>query len=168
MLIEASATEIGYNTFDLFKNRWALVTAGDSEGYNTMTVSWGAVGELWGKDMATVYIRPQRYTEEFMNKSDYFTVSVYPLDMKKQIHGVCGSKSGRDTDKASECGITPCFDEKAPFFEEAELVLVCRKVAKSTFNPDEFIDGSIDEAWYPQKDYHYIYYGEIEKVLISK
>jgi flavin reductase (DIM6/NTAB) family NADH-FMN oxidoreductase RutF len=133
-----------------------------------MTVSWGAVGELWGKDMATVYIRPQRYTEEFLNSNDYFTVSFYPLELKNQIHGVCGSKSGRDIDKAKEAGITPCFDENAPYFDEAEIVLVCKKVAKSKFNPSDFISDEIDEKWYPQKDYHFIYYGEIEKVLISK
>lgn len=168
MFSEISAVDIQGNVFDLFKNRWALVTAGSEDKYNTMTVSWGAVGELWGKDMATIYIRPQRYTEEFLNSSDYFTISFYPSELKSKIHGVCGSKSGRDVDKAETCGITPCFDEKAPYFAEAELVLVCRKAAKSRFNPQEFTMDSIDGDWYPQKDYHYIYYGEIEKVLISE
>lgn len=168
MFKEIGFTDVNENAVDLFKNRWGLVTAGDKEGLNTMTVSWGAVGELWGKDMATVYIRPQRYTEEFLNSNDYFTVSFYPADMKKQIHGVCGSKSGRDIDKVKECNITPCFDEKAPYFEEAELVLICRKVAKSKFDPAEFIDKAIDGTWYPDNDYHYVYYGEIEKVLISE
>ena len=168
MFREISTAEIKENVFELFKTNWGLVTAGDSDGFNTMTVSWGAVGELWGKDMATIYIRPQRYTEEFLNKSDYFTISFYPLDMKKQIHGVCGSKSGRDVDKVKECGITPCFDENAPYFKEAQLVLVCKKVAKAKFDPCDFIDGSIDGSWYPDKDYHYVYYGEIEKVLISE
>ncbi len=168
MFKEVEFTQVGENAVDLFKNRWALVTAGDGEKFNTMTVSWGAVGELWGKDMATIYIRPQRYTEEFLNANDYFTVSFYPMDMKQKIHSVCGSKSGRDVDKVQECGLTPAFDEKAPYFDEAEIVLVCKKAAKSRFNPDEFMDDTIDEKWYPDKDYHFIYYGEIEKVLISK
>ncbi len=168
MFKEVEFTQVGENAVDLFKNRWALVTAGDGERFNTMTVSWGAVGELWGKDMATIYIRPQRYTEEFLNANDYFTVSFYPMDMKQKIHSVCGSKSGRDVDKVQECGLTPAFDEKAPYFDEAEIVLVCKKAAKSRFNPDEFMDDTIDEKWYPDKDYHFIYYGEIEKVLISK
>lgn len=168
MFKEIQTTEIKENIFDLFKNKWALVTAGTTGGYNTMTVSWGAVGELWGKDMATIYIRPQRYTEEFLNTNDYFTISFYPDDMKKQIHGICGSKSGRDIDKAKECAITPCFDENAPYFKEAELVLICKKAAKSEFNPIQFINDKIDENWYPDKDYHYVYYGEIEKVLISE
>lgn len=168
MFKEISCCEIKENFVDLFKNRWALVTAGDSGAYNTMTVSWGAVGELWGKDCATVYIRPQRYTQEFVNKNDYFTISFYPTDMKNKIHGVCGSKSGRDVDKAKECGITPCFDEKAPYFEEAQLVLVCRKMAEGKFEPSQFIDEKIEENWYTQKDFHFIYYAEIEKVLISQ
>lgn len=167
MFKEIDVTQIG-NAVDLFNNRWALVTAGNNEAYNTMTVSWGSMGELWGKAVATVYIRPQRYTEEFLNSNDYFTVSVYPQELKKQIHSVCGSKSGRDINKAQECNITPCFDEKAPFFEEAELVLVCRKLAKSQFAKEQFIDADIDGDVYPGEDYHYIYYGEIEKVLISK
>lgn len=167
MFKEIDITHLNENVVDLFKNRWALVTAGDKDALNTMTVSWGAVGELWGKDMATLYIRPQRYTEEFLNKNDYLTVSFYPEDMKKQIHGVCGSKSGRDVDKVKECNLTPVFDEKAPYFNEAQIVLVCKKAAKSRFNPDEFLDGEIDEKWYPQNDYHFIYYAEIEKVLVK-
>lgn len=160
-------TELNENVVDLFKNRWALVTAGDKDALNTMTVSWGAVGELWGKDMATLYIRPQRYTEEFLNKNDYLTVSFYPQDMKNRIHGVCGSRSGRDVDKVKECNLTPVFDEKAPYFDEAQIVLVCKKSAKAKFDPKDFIDSEIDEKWYPQNDYHFIYYAEIEKVLVK-
>ena len=156
MFKEIAFTDVKENVVDLLKNQWALVTAGDKNGFNPMTVSWGAVGELWAQDMATIYIRPQRYTVK------------YPPELKKQIHGVCGSKSGRDTDKAKEAGITPVFDEKAPYFKEAKLVLVCRKVAKGEFKPEQFIDKSIIPAQYPQNDFHYIYYGAIEKVLINE
>lgn len=168
MLKEVEFTQVKDNIVDLLKNRWGLVTAGDSDSFNMMTVSWGAVGELWGKDMATVYIRPQRYTEEFMNTHDYFTLSFYKSEDKKRIHGVCGSKSGRDVDKAKACALTPCFDEKAPYFDEAEIVLVCRKAAKSRFRPEEFTDTSIIKECYPENDFHFIYYGVIEKVLISE
>ncbi len=168
MFREVEFSQVKNNVVDLLKNNWGLVTAGDRNGCNTMTVSWGAIGELWGKDMATVYIRPQRYTEEFLNKNDYFTLSFYSLDDKKRIHGICGSKSGRDVDKIKECSLSPCFDEPAPYFEEAEIVLLCKKAAKSRFDPKDFIDTAIDENWYPQKDYHFIYYGAIEKVLVKK
>ena len=74
----------------------------------------------------------------------------------------------RDTDKIAEAGITPVYDENAPYFEEAKLVLVCRKMAKGKFEPEQFIDKTVDERWYPQKDYHNIYYGAIEKVLVKE
>lgn len=166
MFEEINFRDVKENVVKLIADDWGLVTAGNSDGFNMMTVSWGAVGELWGKDMATVYIRPQRYTEEFLNKNDCFTLSFYPDD-KKDIHKICGSKSGRDVDKVAETGLTPCFDENAPYFKEAKLVLICKKVAKSKFNPEDFIDDTINEKWY-NNDFHYIYYGEIEKVLISK
>lgn len=167
MLKEISASEVKENFVDLIAHQWALVTAGDEKKYNTMTVSWGAVGELWGKDCATIYIRPQRYTKEFLDTNDYFTVSVYPKNMKS-IHSVCGSKSGRDCDKAAETGLIPVFDEKAPYFQQAKLVLVCKKMAVSKMEPDQFLDPTIAEKWYPDNDFHYIYYGEIEKVLIAE
>lgn len=127
MFKEIKATDIKENIVDLLKNNWGLVTAGNNEKYNMMTVSWGAMGELWGKDSVTVYIRPQRYTEEFMNAFDHFTLSFFSLDKKQAVHGICGSKSGRDINKTEACGLTPNFDEAAPYFEEAKLVLVCKK-----------------------------------------
>lgn len=168
MFEEIKFTDVKENVVDLIAKQWALVTAGNESAYNTMTVSWGSVGELWGLDTATVYIRPQRYTEQFTNENDYFTISFFPEELKQQIHGVCGSKSGRDTDKVKEAGITPKFNENAPYFEEAKLVLICKKTAKSKFEPSQFIDNDKIEKWYPQKDYHNIYYGAIEKVLIKK
>ena len=111
MFKEIKATDIKENIVDLLKNNWGLVTAGNSEKYNMMTVSWGAMGELWGKDSVTVYIRPQRYTEEFMNAFDHFTLSFFSLDKKQAVHGICGSKSGRDINKTEACGLTPNFDE---------------------------------------------------------
>ena len=168
MFKEIAFTDVKENVVDLLKNQWALVTAGDKNGFNPMTVSWGAVGELWAQDMATIYIRPQRYTVKYLEEQDYFTISVYPPELKKQIHGVCGSKSGRDINKTDACGLTPNFDEAAPYFEEAKLVLVCKKMAKSKFDPKEFIDDTVEDKWYPEKDFHYIYFAEIEKVLISE
>ncbi len=167
MFKEIKITDIKENAVDLLKNQWALVTAGNKESLNTMTVSWGALGELWGLDMVTAYIRPQRYTKEFLDREDYFTLSVYPEELKS-IHGVCGSKSGRDVDKVKECNLTPDFSEKAPFFDEAKLVIVCKKVAVGKFEPEQFIDKEVMESNYPSNDFHYIYYGAVEKVLIKE
>ena len=167
MFKEIKATEIKENGIDLLANQWGLVTAGTEAGYNTMTVSWGAIGELWGRDCATIYIRPQRYTREFIDSNDYFTLSFYPPELKS-IHSVCGSKSGRDCNKTEATGLTPVFDREAPYFDEAKLVLVCKKMAVSKMEPTQFLDDTIDSKWYPEKDYHYVYYGEIIKTLVKE
>lgn len=162
---EIDICELKENPVDLLANQWGLVTAGRGDAFNTMTVSWGGIGELWGKDMVTIYIRPQRYTLRFLEENNYFTLSFYPEDKKDALR-FCGAKSGKDVDKVEETGLTPNFYEKAPFFEEAKLVLVCRKVAKSQFAPEQFLDSSIMKN-YAENDFHYIYYGAVEKVLIS-
>lgn len=167
MLKEIKFSEIKENLTKTLCEDWALVTAGSEESFNTMTVSWGSFGELWGEDTATVYIRPQRYTEEFLNQNDYFTICFFPNEMKQQIHSICGSKSGRDTDKPAQAGITPIFSEKAPYFEQARIILVCRKTAKGCFTPDQFADEQIISKWYPANDFHNIYYATIEKTLIT-
>ncbi len=161
---EINFRDVKENVISLLADGWALVSAGDEESLNTMTVSWGAIGELWGKDYATIYIRPQRYTLEFLDKKDYFTLSFFPEEYKNALT-LCGRKSGRDTDKISETGLTPNFSEKAPLFDEAKLVLVCRKTAKQQFDPNCFIDKKIMDN-YQQNDFHYMFFGEIEKVLI--
>lgn len=158
--------DVCVNPVHLLADQWALVTAGSQQAYNTMTVSWGGLGELWGKDVATIYIRPQRYTMDFLDQEDCFTLSFYPESMRDALR-LCGSKSGRDIDKAKEAGLTPVFSENAPYFEEAKLVLVCRKLAKGKFAPDQFLDDSIMKN-YPDADFHYIFYGAVEKVLISE
>ena len=152
------------NVFDLIGNRWMLLTAGDKNKLNTMTVSWGGLGVLWGVNVATCYVRPQRYTKEFIEKEDYFTLSVYGDEYKKQL-AICGSKSGREIDKTAECGFTPAFAEcGAPYYEEAELVIVCRKLYFSDFEPKNFLDGKIKD-WYEPDDYHRMYIGEIVEIL---
>ena len=166
MFKEVAFCDVKENVVDLLKNQWGLVTAGKEDGYNTMTVSWGAVGELWAMDMATIYIRPQRHTVNYLENEEYFTLSFYPSECHSAL-AFCGSKSGRDYDKAKETGLTPAFDENAPYFNEAKIVLVCRKVAKGNFAPEQIIDKSIIDKQYPANDYHFIYYGAIEKVLVK-
>ena len=167
MFKEIAFTDVKENVVDLLKNQWALVTAGNSDGLNTMTVSWGAVGELWAMDMATIYIRPQRYTVNYLEENDYFTISFFDSEYHSAL-AFCGAKSGKDVDKVKETGLTPALNENAPYFEEAKLVLVCKKVAKSEFKPEQMLDKSIIDKQYPAKDFHYIYYGAIEKVLIKE
>lgn len=152
------------NPFRLLGDQWTLITAGDKAGFNTMTASWGGLGVLWGMNVATCYVRPQRYTDEFMKKGAYFTLSFYAEDYREQLK-LCGSASGRDVDKAAKCGFTPAFAEPGGvYFEEAELVLVCKKLYMDRFDPANFLDGRIAPCYHPD-DYHWLYIGEITEIL---
>ena len=152
------------NVFSLIGDQWMLITAGTAEACNTMTASWGGLGVIWGAPAATCYIRPQRYTKEFVDREEYFTLAFFSEDYRKQL-SLCGSKSGREVDKVKECGFTvKTAGCGAPYFEEAELVLVCRKRFAQEMDPSR-IPQEIKEKWYPQKDYHTMYIGEIVEVL---
>lgn len=156
--------QLDKNVFSAIGDQWMLITAGTAEKCNTMTASWGGLGVIWGAPAATCYIRPQRYTKEFVDREEYFTLSFLGEEHRKALR-LCGSKSGREVDKVRECGFTVKAAEcGAPYFEEAELVLVCRKRFAQPMDPDR-IPGEIKDKWYPQKDYHTMYIGEIVEVL---
>lgn len=138
-----------------------LVAAGDKDKFNMMTASWGFAGEMWGNDCMAAVIRPQRYTMEFINNSDYFTLSFYGDN--KDIHKICGSKSGRDTDKAKLAKLTPVFSDNTVYFEEARLVIVCKKQYVQQMKEECFTDKE-PLRWY-NNDLHYMVIGKIEKVL---
>ena len=163
---EINIKELKENAVSLFDDRWTLITAGSKESYNTMTASWGAMGELWNKDVCFCFIRPQRYTYEFTEREEYFTLSFFS-EKYRQALTYCGSKSGRDVDKAKETGLTPVSVGSSVTFEEAEIVLLCKKVAFQDINPEGFTDPSIDSACYPGKDYHRMYIGEIVSCLVK-
>ena len=152
------------NVFSLIGDKWMLITAGSADDCNTMTASWGGLGVIWGVPAATCYIRPQRYTKQYVDREEYFTLTFFGEEYRKELT-VCGTKSGRDVDKVKECGFTvktaACG---APYFEEAELVLVCRKRFAQDMDPAN-IPEDVKEKCYPQEDYHTLYIGEIVEVL---
>ncbi len=157
-------TEVSENFLDLLQRNNSLLTAGDKNELNMMVVSSGAIGDFFRRPVLYVYVRPGRYTRTLMDKSDYFTLSFYGEAQKDQV-SFCARSSGRDTDKVKETGLTPAFaDCGAPYFEEASLVYVCRKIYVEKTDPALFLDPSLDE-WFPQKDYHIVYMGEILEVL---
>jgi len=165
MFEKVDVKTLNENVFSMIGDRWMLITAGNTEHCNTMTASWGGLGILWGRPVATCYIRPQRYTKEFVDREDYFTLAVFGEEYRKAL-SLCGSKSGRDVDKVKECGFTVLSGEGgAPYFAEAELVLVCRKLYWQDMDPTHILDGEVDAQCYPQKDYHRIYIGEIAEAL---
>lgn len=164
MLKPVDVHEISENVFSLIGKQWMLITAGTAEHCNTMTASWGGLGVLWGAPAATCYIRPQRYTKEFVDREEYFTLSFFGEEWRKAL-SLCGSKSGREVDKVKKCGFTvKTADCGAPYFEEASLVLVCRKRFAQEMDPNLMPD-DVKEKWYPEKDYHTMYIGEIVQAL---
>ena len=158
---------LNFNPFTKIGSEWMLITAGDESGCNTMTASWGGLGVLWGKNVATCYIRPQRYTKKFVDANDTFTLSFYGPEHKQAL-SICGSKSGRDCDKVKEAGLTPYFVDGTAAFEEADMVFVCKKLYEDEIRPENFIAKENDEKWYPEKDYHTVYIAEITKVLVRE
>lgn len=176
---EIDLEELKFNPFMKIGKEWMLVTAGDEKKHNTMTASWGGVGVMWGKNVVSVYIRPQRYTKEFVDAKEIFTLSFYDETYKKAL-GILGSKSGRDCDKEAEAGLTPYFipadNERKPSsltegtvaFEEANMILICKKQYHQAMAPEYFDETENDGKWYPQKDYHTMYMAEIVKVLVKE
>ena len=147
----------------LWNDQWFLLTCGDfAKGhYNTMTVAWGSLGIMWGKPFAQVVVRPVRYTYEFMEQYETFTLSAFPDKYRKTLSAL-GSTSGRDSDKIAASGLTPIASSlvAAPGFDEAELILECRKIYWQDMDPTHFLDPKIEDQ-YPQKDYHRTYFGEV-------
>lgn len=164
---EVSIEALQLNPFTKIGKEWMLITAGNEEKHNTMTASWGGVGVMWGKNAATVYIRPQRYTKEFVDDAERFTISFYSEKYRKALN-ICGSKSGKDCDKESEAGLTPYFVDDTTAFEEADMIFVCRKMYHQVMLPECFDEPEHDGKWYPGKDYHVMYIAEIEKVLVKE
>ncbi len=160
---EIKPSEISDSAFKLIGDDWALVTSGTEEKFNTMTISWGGVGIMWGKPVAFTFIRPQRYTFSFMESNGYYSMSFFDEKYRDALK-FCGSKSGRDYDKVKKTGLTPKFTEDGvPYFEEAKLVLVCKKLYAQELNKESIIDGESVDKWY-NDDFHKMYVSEIVKV----
>lgn len=168
---EISVSELQFNPMTMIAKEWMLVTAGNEQrGYNTMTASWGHLGSIWGHGgglpTAVVYLRPQRYTKEFVDREELFTITVFPEEYRKAL-GYLGSHSGRDGDKVAAAGLTPVFEGDYTYFAEAKLTLVCRKLYRGTIEPEGFMDQSFVDEYYPNRDFHDLYIGQIIKVLVQ-
>lgn len=147
----------------LWDKQWLLLTSGDFAAgqFNTMTVGWGSLGTMWGRPFAQVVVRPIRYTYQFMEEHDTFTLCAFPEDCRSALQ-LLGTKSGRDGDKIAEAGLTPIASTQiaAPGFAEAELIIECRKIYWDDLDPARFLDPRI-ERHYQQETYHRIYFGQI-------
>lgn len=166
MFTQISYQDLQLNPFTKIGDEWMLITAGNQQKFNTMTASWGSMGFIWNKAAVTVYIRPQRYTKEFIDASDEFTVSFLGPEHKKAL-ALCGAKSGRDTDKMAETGLSPYFVRNTVTFNEAHLVFVCKKMFHTPLPQEAFDEKANIAEWYPEKDFHTMYIGEVVKVLVK-
>ena len=158
------------NPFTMIGKDWMLLTAGTKEtGYNTMTCSWGHLGSVWGQGgggaTAVCYVRPQRYTKDFIDREELYTLSFF--DGYKKELGYLGSHSGRDEDKVEKVGFTPVFADGYTYFSEAKLVLVCRKLYRAPLKEEYFLRKSVVEGNYPLRDFHDMYIGEIVEVFVN-
>lgn len=158
---------VSFKPFELIGTQWMLITAGSLENYNTMTASWGGVGIMWNQPVITTYIRPQRYTKEFIDKEKYFTVSFYDEKFKPQLQ-LCGTKSGREINKTKETGFTPKIFGESVAFEQAKTVLVCEKQYVQQINPQGFLNSKIIDTSYPNEDFHFMYISKIVETYIKK
>lgn len=149
--------------FEIWNSGWFLLTSGDFQAgqYNCMTVSWGSFGCLWNLPVAMVVVRPSRYTFEFINSYESFTLCAFPEEYRKDL-SYLGSHSGRDGDKIAHSGLTPCAARQvaAPVFEQAQLAVECRRVYWQDLEPEHFQDDRI-QPHYPQGDVHRMLVGEI-------
>lgn len=167
-LVKTSIENLKVNPFELIGRDWFLITSGTSvSDYNTMTASWGQMGIMWGKPVFTCGIRHNRYTFEFSEKNDLMTFSFFDSEKYRPMFNFCGSKSGRDFDKAKETGITPVSLDGTVSFEEARLVLVCRKLYAQDLDTEKFTDKSLVK-FYENDPVHRLYTTEIVAVYENK
>ena len=153
MFREIKPQEIQDNPFELIGKEWLLVAANKDGKSNAMTASWGAVGEMWGKSVVMIVIRPQRYTKTFLDQTETFSLGIFP-ETQREMLNYMGT-------------VTESLVDGAPVFEESRMTLVCRKLFAQPMEEAAFLDQKTVDSWYPDKDFHTLYIAEIEKVLVK-
>ncbi len=160
---EISPKELERNTFSLIGDDWMLITAEKDGKANTMTASWGGLGVFCNKEVAFTFIRPQRYTKEFIDSSDTFSLCIFSEEYRSQL-GYLGRVSGRDEDKIANSGLTVSHIDDTPYFTEAETVIICKKMCETDLNENSFVQNELCGKFFPNSDYHTLYVSEILKV----
>lgn len=163
---EIKVEQLKQNVFDAIGKQWTLVAASADGKTNAMTASWGGMGVIWNKNVVFLFIRPQRYTKTFIDKSSTLSLSFFAEEYRDMLTYM-GKVSGRDEDKIAKANLTLTAGYDAPVFKEAELTFVCKKLYSSVLSPDGFYDKKIIPQCYPDNDYHEVYVAEIEKILVN-
>jgi flavin reductase (DIM6/NTAB) family NADH-FMN oxidoreductase RutF len=163
---EISPESINKNTFHLIGQEWMLIAAGNEQKANAMTASWGGLGVMYGKNVAFIVVRPQRYTKEFIDRENTFSLNFFDKGYQDTL-SYFGSISGRNEDKIASSKLTVQYLDSIPYFNESENVLFCKILAKQTIGERSLVEKELDKTWYPGKDYHMLYIAEITTVLQS-
>lgn len=153
-----------FNPFDKIGTEWMTITAGDSVKVNTMTASWGGVGVLWRKNVAFIFVRDSRYTKEFIDSHDTFSLNFFDNDQKAALK-YFGMVSGRDEDKIANVRMNVNFKYDTPYIDEARIVVLCKKLSKTSLSPEQILDKSILDECYGDHDFHTMYVGEIVELM---
>lgn len=167
MFKQININELKVNPFNLIGKEWLLISATDGNKCNTMTASWGGLGVIWNKNVATVYIRPQRYTKHFVDSSETFTLSFFDESYKKALTYL-GRVSGKDEDKIKNVDFHVVNKDQSVYFEEAKMVLVCKKLYHAPIVSEGFEHEETVNKNYPDRDFHEMYIGEIVEVLVKE
>lgn len=149
-------------TANMFNDDWALVTAGNEDDYNMMTISWGGMGTIWGKSVVTIYVKPCRYTYEFIEKNDYFVISFFDQDYKKDL-GILGSHSGRNEDKLALTSLIPEAIKHGMTYKQAKLTIVCKKLYGQNLDETKIPEDA--HSYYENEPVHKMYIGEVVEII---
>ena len=157
--------ELSGNAIQRISKQWALASAQKPDGaVNTMTISWGGVGVMWGKNVVFVFVRDSRYTKELIDNGEFFSLSFLSEDYRPALN-YCGSHSGREGDKFAGAGLTPAFRHRIPFVDEGNLILLCKKMSATRITEDSFLLPELADKWYKDKDMHTMYIAEVIDIL---
>lgn len=163
--IETRPEAFEKSPFRLIGTDWMLIAATKDGRTNAMTASWGGLGRMWNKDVAFVFIRPQRFTKTLVDGAETFSLTFFGADYKKMLTYM-GSASGRDEDKIAHSGLTLLHDGDTPYFEEAQAAVLCKKLYAQAMRPDCFLDDTFNAEFYPGSDHHTLYIAEVTKLLV--
>lgn len=165
--LEIKPAELKDNPFEIIGKQWMLITAKKDDKINTMTASWGTFGVIWNKNVATIYVRSERYTKEFIDNSKRFSLTFFSENYRKEL-SYLGIISGKYENKIKKAGLTIEEENGVPYFKEAKLVIICRKLYAQDLDKEVFEDISTVHKNYVNNSLHTMYIGEIEKILIKR
>ncbi|MDH6306684.1 flavin reductase (DIM6/NTAB) family NADH-FMN oxidoreductase RutF [Parabacteroides sp. PF5-5] len=166
------ASQLPDNVKELIDQQWMLVTAGNKNSHNTMTASWGAIGYIWERPSAFIFIRDTRYTYQFLQREEYFTLSLFTEQYRGALR-VCGTKSGRDADKVKEAGLTPIdTPDGLMSFREARMIIECRKMFEQELDyanlTEYYKDEILEKSYNNETAKHQLFISEITNIWLKE